>query len=129
MSLSPHKDALPNYQMMVIDERKLVAYALDIAHTIGKDLAENFKSVLGFDKSNWMELANQISENLPHYEAVLLREDMHGRRFRVDLPVLGANGNTATVRTVWIILAETESPLLDTLRVLPQGGGETQHEG
>jgi hypothetical protein len=107
--------------MMVIDERKLVSYALNIAHTIGKDLAEKFQSVLGFDKSNWVELANQISEKLPQYEAVLIREDMHGRRFRVDLPVLGANGNTAIVRTIWIILADTESPILDTLRVLPQG--------
>jgi uncharacterized protein len=121
MSRPAHKNALPNYVMMVIDERKLIAYALDISHTIGKDLAEKFKSVLGFDKSNWMELAKQITENVPHFEAILVREDMHGKRFRVDLPVLGANGNTAIVRTVWIILADSESPILDTLRVLPQG--------
>ena len=125
---TPHKNALPNCAMLVIDERKLTAYALDVAHTVGKDLAEKFKSVLGFDKSNWKELSNQISENVPHHEAVLLREDIHGSRFRVDLPIVGANGNTAIVRTVWIILNDTESPILDTLKVLLQGM-EPGHEG
>lgn len=120
MSSTAQHSRLPNHNMMVIDERKLIKYALDKAHTIGRDIAENFKSALGFDKFNWKDLANQISEKIPHHEAVLIREDMHGTRFRVDLPILGVNGKTAMVRTVWIILADTEPPILDTLIVLPQ---------
>jgi hypothetical protein len=113
-----YPDSLPNYAMAVIDERRLVNFALDKAHTIGRVLADNFDNVLGFNKTNWQELAKQIIEKLPEHHAILEREDICSRRFRVDMPIEGVNGKTALVRTIWIFRTDAEHPILDTLKVL-----------
>lgn len=124
-----HPEALPNHIMAVIDERKLVDFALNKAHTIGKDLADNFEKVLGFDKFNWQGLAKQIIEKLPKYKANFKREDICSKRYWVDIPIKGPNGKTATVRTVWILRLDADHPILDTLKVLVDSEGNQRNEG
>ena len=118
---SIHPNALPNYEKAVIPPAKLEKYALNLRHvsrawgkSSGSDKARVFKSVLGFDQSNWELLRDQILEKLPYYEAILGEEDEYGKRYTVTLPITGANGNTVNVLTGWIILRETDYPSLTT---------------
>ena len=121
-----HPNALPNYQNAVIPREKLEGFALNPIHkaarpggSSGKDKARVFKSVLGFDQSNCEALKQRILDELPFYEAVLETErSQYGKVYRVDISILGANGNTANVRTAWIIRRGTVYPSLVTLWVL-----------
>lgn len=59
----------------------------------------------------------QKYEKLPQSEVVMGKADIYGQRFTVDIPIFGSNGNTATVRTGWIIKTDSTSPELTTLFV------------
>jgi uncharacterized protein DUF6883 len=111
---SVHPNALPNYQNAVIPENKLLRYSLDPMHPSGKHKAIVFKSALGFDQSNWEILKQSILDELPYHEAKATKEDGHGKRYKVILPINGPNGNTRDVVVTWIIKAETDYPSLDS---------------
>jgi hypothetical protein len=111
-------DALANYQEAVINPDKLKNYALNPTSDSGKHKARVFKSVLGFDQSNWELLSQSILAELPYHEATLKEEDQHGKRYTVVLPITGPSGNTADVLTGWIIDPGCDYPRLTTARVL-----------
>jgi hypothetical protein len=117
-SRGEHQNALPNYQEAVIKPDKLKKYSLDPTSDVGKHKARVFKSVLGFDQSNWELLSQSILNELPYYEAVFKEEDEHGKRYTVILAITGPNGVTADVLTGWIIEPDTNYPRLTTARVL-----------
>ena len=125
---SPHPNALPNYQNAEIPRNKLEGYALDPTHEArdpsghhGKDKARVFKSALGSDQSNWEVLAQGIMDELSYHEAVLETQSEWGTAYRVDLPIVGVNGNMANVRTAWLVRRGTHHPSLITLWVLSKG--------
>ncbi|HST21738.1 MAG TPA: hypothetical protein VLR90_11500 [Blastocatellia bacterium] len=124
-SRNEHPNALPNYQNAIILREKLEGYALNPTHEAahpgvpsGKDKARVFKSALGFDQSNWELLEQQIRDELPYCEAVLLEEDQHGKRYNVTLPITGINGRTVDVKTGWIMKIGTDYPFLVTTYVV-----------
>ena len=125
---SKHSNALSNYQNAVILREKLEAYALNPTHEAtrpggshGKNKAVVFKSALGFDQSNCELLEERILTELQYHEAVLEEEGEWGKSYRADLTILGANGRTGDVRTIWLIRHGTDYPSLITLWVLPKG--------
>lgn len=122
-SRSVHPKALPNYQKADISRSKLEGYALNPAHRDGQHKARLFKSILGFEKADWEKLAKIILDELPYYEAVFSREDQYGKYYLVSLPIVGLNGNTAIVQTVWIIKTATDYPSFVTPREIKEGGG------
>lgn len=121
-----HPKALPNYQHAELPREKMEGYALNSTHVAlqprgadGKDKARVFKSVLGFDETNCDVLRQRILDELPFHEAVFEAErSQYGKAYRVDVPILGLNGNMANVRTAWLIRAGEDHPTLITLRVL-----------
>jgi hypothetical protein len=117
---SIHPNALPNYQKAVIPRSKLEGYALNPAHRGGQHKARLFKSILGFEKSDWEKLAKIILDELPYYEAVPSREDQWGKFYSVSLPVVGPNGNTAIVQTIWKIVTGTDYPSFVTPRKIKE---------
>ncbi|MDR0935151.1 MAG: hypothetical protein LBM98_00545 [Oscillospiraceae bacterium] len=98
---------------------KLTKYSLD-PHSVngGADKALVFQSALGFNLSNAHLLIEQIWHNLPYFEAVEMEPFKYGRRYRVDMPVYGANGKIAMVRTGWQIDNGSEKPRMTTAYVL-----------
>lgn len=117
---SIHPNALLNYERAVIPRSKLEDYALNPAHTDGRHKARLFKSILGFDKSNWEHLAKIIFDELPFHEALPGGEGIFGKKFTVFLPVVGPNGNTAIVETIWIIRPGTDYPSFVTPRTIKE---------
>ncbi len=118
---TPNKHALPNYQNAVILREKLERYCLNPRHvsrpygsSSGKDKARVFKAALGFEQADWELLKLRVLEALPYYEALLREEDDYGKRYNVELPITGPNGNTVTVLTAWIVRPGTDYPFLVT---------------
>ena len=78
-----------------------------------------FESALGFNQSNGNQLIVQIKAGLPKSPATIGMKDHHGQRFSVDIPMIGPNGNTAIVRTAWIIDIGSIIPRLISIYVKP----------
>jgi hypothetical protein len=117
-SRAVHPNALPNYQKAVIPRSKLEDYALNPAHKEGRHKARLFKSILGFEKADWQKLEKVIFNELPYYEALLVGEGKWGKKYLVSLLIVGLNGNTAIVETIWIIRPESDHPSFVTPRTI-----------
>jgi hypothetical protein len=115
---SPHPNALPNYERAVIPRSKLEGYALDPTHRDGRDKARLFRSILGFEKADWQKLEKAILDELPYHEALPAGVGKWGKKYLVALPIVGLNGNTAVVETIWIIRPETDYPSFVTPRTI-----------
>ena len=92
---------LPNYERAVIEESKLVRYALNPQSERGQHKARVFQSALGFNLSNWTDLRRAILDALPMHPATLINETAFGRKYEVLLSIMGPNGQMANVTTIW----------------------------
>lgn len=115
--LNSVNNCLPNFEKATINPKKLTEYALNPEHPVGGNKAKVFESALGYNKSNAEELMNQVYSKLPQCEAVEGLVDQYGKRFTVNMPITGPNGNTVNVRTGWIIKTGSEIPELTTIYV------------
>lgn len=117
-SRSIHSHALPNYERAEILRSKLEGYALNQTHEPdGKHKARVFKSAFGFDQSNWELLKQRILDELPYHEAKLNQTSRWGDEYDVDLVIEGPNGNSAEVRTKWLLKSGAAVPSLITVYV------------
>jgi hypothetical protein len=111
----PH---LPYVEKVTVDSRKVIDYALNPQNLSGgADKARVFNSALGYNQENAGQLISQLQSKLSSSRAITGKLDQFGQRYTVDLSVTGANGNTAIVRTGWIIDTGTEVPRMTTLYV------------
>jgi len=85
-------NALPNHELAIIEDSKLIDYALSSGTERGQHKAHVFVDALGFDVSNWPELKEAIMDALPNHEAQFSSETAFGRKFVVVLPITGPNG-------------------------------------
>jgi len=92
---------LPSSERAVIEESKLVAYALNPQSERGQHKARVFARALGFDLSNWALLQRAILAALPSQPARLTSETAFGKKYEVVIPLTGPNGRTVHVLTVW----------------------------
>src|SRR5438128_11302432 len=99
--MSVKMNLLPNCERAVIEDSKLVEYALNPHSERGRHKARVFESALGFNLSNWEPLKQAILDALPHREATLSSETAFGKKYEALLPITGPNGRTVTVMTVW----------------------------
>jgi hypothetical protein len=92
---------LPNYEEAVIEDSKLVSYALNPQSELGQHKARVFESALGFNLSNWEQLKQALLDALPYRPVTLTSETAFGKKYEVVVPITGANGRTADVITIW----------------------------
>ena len=110
-------ETLPNVDKAKIDPKKLTGYALNLEHPLGRNKAKVFKSVLGYEEAEANHLILQIQEKLHTCKAIPGKIDEYGKRYMVDIPITGMNGNTAIVRTGWILKLGIDIPELVTIYV------------
>jgi hypothetical protein len=92
---------LPRGERAVIEESKLVGYALNPHSERGQHKARVFAQALGFNLSNWALLKQAILEALPTRPAHATSETAFGKKYEVVVPITGPNGRTVDVRTIW----------------------------
>jgi filamentous hemagglutinin len=102
---------------LIIDRRKLTEYALNPDNPVGADKAVMFQLHLGFTRDNYEPLLEQISTQALEGEAILGQRDEHGQRYRVDLEIIGTQGQREIVRTGWIVEPDSDAARLVTLYV------------
>ena len=99
---------LPNFERAVVPSEKLRDYLLSPVHTIGR-----FKSVffrgLGYGPETWERLASDIN-GLLSGEAELAETTRFGEKYVVRGLLIGPNGRSTLIVTVWIILRGKSEP-------------------
>jgi filamentous hemagglutinin len=103
---------------VVVDARKLTDYVLNPDNPIGRHKALIFERSLGFTKDNYASLLQQIETCVLDAEAYLQRTDQHGQHYRVDLEIIGTEGQREIVRTGWLVAPGSDEARLVTLYAL-----------
>ncbi|MCX5573646.1 hypothetical protein OSH03_06655 [Enterobacter sp. E-TC7] len=109
--------ALLNAEHAVVDYRKLATYSLDVNHPVGGHKARVFESALGYNPTNSDVLGSRVQEGILTAPAKVLEANQHGQRMAVDMPILGANGETVIVRSGWIYEPDAVVPRMTTIFV------------
>jgi filamentous hemagglutinin len=112
---------IQNHTIAEIDPGKLLDYALNPDHDIGKNearkfKARKFKAALGFDQQNADLLMREILQGVGRNDAAYVGTTRYGRVFTIDMPWTGPGGK-AIDRTVWIIMTGENVPRLSSLYV------------
>jgi hypothetical protein len=109
---------LPNCQRTIIEDSKLLEYALSPENERGRHKARLFARVLGFTRANWQELRQAILNALPYCNAAPQSETPFGKKYTVVVPVTGPNARTADVLTVWQYDRRPDGTLRDMPRLV-----------
>ena len=90
------------FETLWVEDAKVRNYLLSSSHPVGRFKARFFQS-LGFTEANWLDLKSallrlgqngQLSGPLP---------SAHGSKYLVSGTLMGPNGRSAKVRSVWIV--------------------------
>lgn len=104
---------LPNAQLAIVEEEKILDYLLNAAHPDNGGKAGFFLS-LGFSRNGWQTLATAFRKMAEHDSIAKSMASSHGRKYVLDGEMETPSGKTAQVRTVWIIDAGFNAPRLVT---------------
>ncbi len=108
---------LPHGANAIIDQRKVVEYCLSEEHDDGKHKARLFREILGITLDNAQTLFEALKAAAASGEAVPAKQDRYGQRYVVDFTLEGPRGS-ATVKSVWIVLAGEQFPRLVSCYIL-----------
>jgi filamentous hemagglutinin len=81
-------------------ESKLKGYLLDSGHSQNQTKANWFNQALGFDQSNWQDLASQI--RFDPATAVPTKTSQYGQTYEQAIPITGPNGKTIDTTFVFM---------------------------
>lgn len=91
-----------SFQNILVPKEKLTDYVLNLEHESGRAKAQLIKDLLGITKEDWRYLAAQIENGLPEGTLCNVRKTQYGIQYHIDIPVVGLNGASKTMRTAWI---------------------------
>lgn len=97
-------ELLRNAMDAYIDPRKLRDYALNINHDSGRFKAAFFAQ-MGYDAENWQLLERDIREQHLTTGAERGSASSFGIKYNIIAPLVGPNGESRWVTTVWIFRA------------------------
>ena len=93
---------LPNADDAVIDPAKLRDYLLSTEHPVGRFKARFF-SALGFSVNRWQELDSAFRTQHLTQEVESTAVVSGGQKFTIRAMLIGPNGQSAGVVSVWFI--------------------------
>jgi hypothetical protein len=86
-----------------IPEEKIPEYVLNKDHSRGRHKAIVFEKVLGYTQAHAEQLKQAILDGIKSSEIRFIRTDQYGDLINAIMNIKGPNGNTALVRTGWIL--------------------------
>jgi Domain of unknown function (DUF6883) len=98
----------------IIPPDKLRDYVLSTTHPDGRGKAE-YLGRLGYSQDAFGQLDADLRAQVLSREAQPGRASRYGQKYEILGSLTGPNGNTARVRTIWIILTGETAPRLVTL--------------
>lgn len=87
-------------QDAIISEAKLTKYLLVL---LPKDDKSQFLAQAGYTIENWQQLEQDLREQILPLEAIQITETEFGVKYRIRGSLIGPNGTTIQVITIWII--------------------------
>jgi len=112
-------NVLPNAEKAIIPIIKFTQYALHPIKSKGKSVV--FEKKLGYNINNANKLIENIRRNIINFEAFPKGDDGFGMRYQIDMLLIGENGQTANVRTGWIIDNTTNATRLTSAYIKKKG--------
>jgi hypothetical protein len=92
---------LPNHHAALIEDSKLLDYALNPNNERGQHKARLFESTLGYNLSNWSTLKQRILDNLEQFEAIFVSNTPFGQKYKVTMAITGTNDRIENILTIW----------------------------
>jgi hypothetical protein len=96
-----------------IDQEKVVHYLLNSAHPDNGGKADYFEK-LGFTRRNWASLGDAMRKIVLVNDVTIEISSPYGKKYVVDGEIIGPNGVSSRIRTVWIREPGTSGPRLVT---------------
>jgi hypothetical protein len=93
---------LPNAQLAVVEQQKILGYLLNLSHRDGASKARFFLQ-FGFRVTDWGTLARALRDHGRQFEVSRQRATGFGPSYDVDGPLETPDGRRPRVRTVWQI--------------------------
>ena len=100
---------LPNADDAVIDAAKLRDYLLSTTHPLGRFKARFF-AALGFTADQWRELESALRTQHLTQDADAAGVVSGGQKFTIRAILVGPNGQSASVVSVWVVRTGESAP-------------------
>jgi hypothetical protein len=100
---------LPNANLAVIPEAKIVRYLLNVDHPRGGSKAIFFMR-FGFQLENWQQLRQALLDHATVNEVkdILITEE--GTQYTLEGGIQSPDGRNPLIRSVWVIDADSDFP-------------------
>ena len=108
---------LPHPERAVVHIDKLVDYCLNLEHPSGKHKARVFKASLNLGIENAEILRDTLLDVVHMETAIPTKRNAYGQKYVIDFE-MNHSGQTAEIRTVWIVRDDENFPRLVTCYVL-----------
>jgi hypothetical protein len=100
---------LPNADDAIVDPEKLRDYLLSHEHPHGRFKARFFKA-LGFRADRWQELEFALRAQHLTQDAEVVPVAADGQKFRIRATLVGPQGASAVVVSIWFIRPHEAAP-------------------
>jgi hypothetical protein len=100
---------LPNCEQAIIDIGKIEDHCLSSQHPRGRHKARLFGKLLGITRLDAKWLRDRLLDAMRRSEAIELKGDVFGKRWRVDITV-ARHERKVVVRTIWIVRTGEDTP-------------------
>jgi hypothetical protein len=104
---------LPNGELAVVDDAKLMDYCLSPTHLRGRHKARLFAAALGFNQSHLNELKTLLLAAARDLECTFSKKNQFGNLYEITFECEGP-ARSAKILSVWIILENELFPRLVT---------------
>ena len=109
---------LPHVEEVVISQKKIEDYLLDLGHPIGGSKAAFFRR-LGFSKEQWHLLAGALRRHARENPVAGAVSDPDGTTYLVEGPLETPSGRRPRLRSVWLVERGNLAPRFITAYPLP----------
>lgn len=86
----------------IIVPEKLRDYVLNPSSLEGESKAR-FLGAIGYQQSNWQVLERDLRQQHLAHEALPGKTSIYGSKYEILAPLIGPNGRTRWIRSIWII--------------------------
>jgi hypothetical protein len=107
---------MPNGDLAIIDDEKLLSYLLDPLHRYGRHHAELFRQLIGIDRDTWWQLHEALRKAASDGEATAGKPSEFGTKYEIRFSMTGPAGSR-TILSVWMIRSGESVPRLVTAYV------------
>ncbi|WP_390624653.1 DUF6883 domain-containing protein [Anthocerotibacter panamensis] len=104
---------LPNSSNAYVEERKILAYLLDLKHSSGASKAKFFLN-RGFDRENWQYFSEALIFQGTNNPVKKVKETEYGTRYTIECHCPTPDRLNPCIRTVWELREGETQPRLIT---------------